>query len=1202
MTPPLILITALAVLPSYGQLTTEPTPKINAVGAGFNLDWHGQLSRGYFIQCSDDLINWSYMPVIEHGADAAIGYGFNSPDQRLFLRLKYTDDAVTDPWADDYDGDGISNWNEVRAGGTGTDPFLGDSTGNGQSDYHADSNSNGMPDGWEATNGNLGDLDPNGNDDDDTLTNLEESLMGSDPLLGDTDGDNVKDGAEAIWWDPSITEWPRSREVRYAVIELDSLGVNTSASYVDNLNVAQAGGIHSTTQKNEWTIQVLSNDGHVLVVEDHRGPSGALGKLNPSTISGSIKNHIWDFTTASWVVLKNDKAGGSGQDALAVANSVSADGKATGYGWIPLADINGDPTGGPGVERVVMKWSDLEANTVPSMETQLNGNAHATFSSDNDNLEVPFYAEGLSISDTGGILHVKVGASGVALKLAGVTVANDTTFQSNFPGTQMTGQKDVLYKDPVTGDYQISLADGNTSAIVHGAQKPSVITAVARIDKHNDDPANINIVALDNNVWARNNNSWKKVLPHPVLVLTGGKGVSDDFTVLLNDGKTIMRNGKYLTVSDLADSSTWSDFRMEKMNDKGMMVGRAKKDNQDEVVLLLPVDIVPDYNRDGMIDDDDAGKATEEEPYIFWVNDDDDDNTEPEIADIPGTDVDNADMIVNGERDLVDFFPVQLRIKKLLELFPSATHDYKISHPTGAFHFIEMPTIQPDSQRESTGAGSYLANETMAQFAMGQPMNDTAGQGTALTEGYLAAIENGMGVLIFESTEETNQSFELIVTKKQGGNTRAHIKDVLKMKTKKVENLYWRANIRPAAYNQPVPAIVPASEQKHIDILKDRWFVFCHGYNVSEQNARGWNAEMFKRMTQMGFQSKFLAVSWEGNQGQISGIVPLIGGATPDYWHNIYNAFRSSSHLASLVNGLSGGEVVIAGHSMGNMLVSSAICNHGGGSLNAENYFMLNAAVARGAYSASHVATDRSDMRHPTWQNHATRLWSTDYWKLFEGTQDNRKKLTWQSQFSSLGSKTSPHNYYSSGEDVLMSGDGVVPNLLSDVTIRSQQAWVKQEMGKGTFTKKLVTGTHTANGGWTFNSFWNGTPPATNTPLIANPFFKPFTLIHDANGQNPQSIHGANGSNLANDYLIRSFLLGHDLPALTNPAGSNPIYEGNTATEHNTDMHVKLRTGTWGDWHHSDLKNQPMDYVWKVHADMVKRGKLNKTFNPPSTD
>ena len=43
---------------------------------------------------------------------------------------------------------------------------------------------------------------------------------------------------------------------------------------------------------------------------------------------------------------------------------------------------------------------------------------------------------------------------------------------------------------------------------------------------------------------------------------------------------------------------------------------------------LLPVDIVPDYNRDGKITDADRGKVTETNPWRFWDNDDDDKTVE----------------------------------------------------------------------------------------------------------------------------------------------------------------------------------------------------------------------------------------------------------------------------------------------------------------------------------------------------------------------------------------------------------------------------------------------------------------------------------------------------------------------------------------------------------------------------------------------
>jgi alpha-tubulin suppressor-like RCC1 family protein len=627
---------------------------------------------------------------------------------------------------------------------------------------------------------------------------------------------------------------------------------------------------------------------------------------------------------------------------------------------------------------------------------------------------------------------------------------------------------------------------------------------------------------------------------------------------------------------------------------------------------LLPVEFVPDWNRDGMINDEDQGKATDENPFVFWINDDDDESEDPHFGDVPGLGVDNVDNEVNGERDLVDFFAVQLRFGKLLEVLPPAEYSYRVSHPTGALNFIEMPNIQPDSQRIN-GAGSYLADGSSAVEAMTRPLNETAGNGTELTAEYLDAVENGMGVLLFESRSATNQSFELVISKNSDKSEMARIPSEGWMNLVPVEDMFWYANIRGAVESGSIPpAIGIAQNERFRESRKDRWFVFCHGYNVSAEAARGWNAEVFKRLHQMGSDSKFLGVTWEGNQGQISEQIPFLGGKTPDYWQNVDNAFRSSSALSALVNGLGNDPKVVAGHSLGNMLVSSAICDQG---LGCEQYFMLNAAVPREAYSASHVATDRTSVGNERWKDYATRLWPTDYWNLGFAANDGRRKLTWQGRFSTLAANTTPHNYHSTGEEVLKSGDGTTPGLLTDIIVKGEGAWIKQEMGKGEATKAFATGATNGNwtstGGWAFN--WHTYPSyqpnpldppgshddpntLTNAQLRADPFFKPFRTFGG------QSIHGANGSALAADYNNRSYLLGHDVPAISNPAGSNPIEFGGNPVQTNTDMPTKLKSGNWGNWKHSDLKNEPMNHVWKLFSDMVSKGNLNDRLTPPSTN
>ncbi|MEM9025507.1 MAG: hypothetical protein AAGB06_01090, partial [Verrucomicrobiota bacterium] len=50
------------------------------------LSWQGQPGRTYFIQQSDDLLSWSYIPIIESGSGSPIQWDFASNLDKLFLR------------------------------------------------------------------------------------------------------------------------------------------------------------------------------------------------------------------------------------------------------------------------------------------------------------------------------------------------------------------------------------------------------------------------------------------------------------------------------------------------------------------------------------------------------------------------------------------------------------------------------------------------------------------------------------------------------------------------------------------------------------------------------------------------------------------------------------------------------------------------------------------------------------------------------------------------------------------------------------------------------------------------------------------------------------------------------------------------------------------------------------------------------------
>lgn len=154
----------------YGQPSNEESRlELTGTPGIYKFTWQSQPGRTYFILSSEDLVSpWVYVPAIEVGNGTRLEYGFETNATRIFFRLKYTDQPISDPYTDDFDGDGVSNWDELQAG---IDPFNPDTDGDG------------MSDGYEIT-------------------------MGLNPALADghldKDGDGVPNEADARPGDPSI--------------------------------------------------------------------------------------------------------------------------------------------------------------------------------------------------------------------------------------------------------------------------------------------------------------------------------------------------------------------------------------------------------------------------------------------------------------------------------------------------------------------------------------------------------------------------------------------------------------------------------------------------------------------------------------------------------------------------------------------------------------------------------------------------------------------------------------------------------------------------------------------------------------------------------------------------------------------------------------------------------------------------------------
>lgn len=356
-------------------------------------------------------------------------------------------------------------------------------------------------------------------------------------------------------------------------------------------------------------------------------------------------------------------------------------------------------------------------------------------------------------------------------------------------------------------------------------------------------------------------------------------------------------------------------------------------------------------------------------------------------------------------------------------------------------------------------------------------------------------------------------------------------------------------------------------------------------------------------MHQSGSRAKFVGVTWRGNDGQVPGLGGW-GGQTPDYYVNVEHAFESSGTLRSLINSLS--KVTIAAHSLGNMLVSSAICDQG---LSVDRYYMIDAAVAQEAFDTGEFDNNQTvnNMRHPNWADYERRLWASHWHELFAdslipASGDKRHELTWRGRFGPI---SNAYNFYSSEEEVLRNGEGVIPPISVWDGISS---WTKQEMSKGTMTGFFAG--FTWDGGWDFNHAYNGgtahnwakfTPDEagaiTDEQLRTESFFLRFDddLLYD-----PALGAGSTGSNAAQSYPARARKLAEAVPAITYATGANSL--GSLPRPRNIDM-ASRKNGNWPrandpalekrGWLHSDFKNVSYYHVWRVYKEFVETGGLD---------
>jgi hypothetical protein len=604
------------------------------------------------------------------------------------------------------------------------------------------------------------------------------------------------------------------------------------------------------------------------------------------------------------------------------------------------------------------------------------------------------------------------------------------------------------------------------------------------------------------------------------------------------------------------------------------------------------IHLIPDWNRDRKIDLTDEDESTNRLPFRFWFNDDSDSGDIAEgDSDIPGQTgsiwwwsrtPNYKDQKVNGRSDLTDFFPVWLDISSVLSNYPPANGiTYKLHYPVSALRFVYTDLTR-------TTAGDYLITDVSS---CGPSFNQNVSEaetilisqsGVTLNTDFLNRItaNPNKGVLLIEAADILYRpqllTAPLLLTIASNDTILASTE--LPLSLSSVEDMFRHKNLRDD------PNVADRSSAPNEPPSNDKNFVFVHGYNVNEQQARSWHSEFFKRLFWSGSSARFYGITWCGDQSRLP-----FTAITPNYQINTPNAWVSASNLSSYLGSIFG-EKIVAAHSLGNMLVSAAIQDY---SASVSKFFMIDAAVAMEAYDGA--ASDISAMRHPDWVDYSNRLWATEWHQLF-GLGDGRRELTWRNRFSSVVSKA--YNFYSSGEEVLERHTGT-PYELSTVWNKGEFAWCLQEKLKGRF--EFLSWGGSTYGGWGFNSSHYPLPwhykfganvNILDEELRSEPFF-------DDGGCWP--LYHNSGSSYAFEYQPK--LLAQMIPALSLPVGANKLNAIPDSRNFNMDTvgGSGFKNG-WGRydqkyqerWLHSDIRNMAYLYVYKVFDKFAEEGVLKQ--------
>lgn len=951
----------------------------DAANSIWRFKWWGRQGRTYFIQHSDNLQTWLWLPLVEPGNHAVREWGFTSTGSKFFLRLVYTDQPSSDPENDDFDGDGVSNLAEVMQG---TSPLR-----------TADSDGDGLPNDWEiatgldpqsgsGSNGATGDVDQDG------LTNEEEAALATNPQVADTDGDGLSDSQDAVPTN-AIMKVKAAPEVSYAIVDLGaSLDVGSLRGLNDRGEVLFSKYVNNPSPGK--VVAKLWSSGNFYELPEESNRVVALLQ------DGSVY-----FVTKS--VTESTIAGGSTSERRRKiwkrGSPVSDDGP--GYFYISKFENDSEnrvmpPSSLPGIpevlqSKVVEAFAEArealsdggwtlgpvgDGNLDLWYDTQWVNDAHRVGMS--ALLVCMERGQGYSPGRESTISAQVYGDDAHAFS-GGVTWQGDyyetLTFSTILYVAGASANRVNNFRRYSDGSYTYTLqTDSSKQTFINGAEASGCSTLVdAAVTASAEGPYYIGDDGKgEAGLWCDNGGNPAHIKLKGMPAFAGSHGAIErriTRNLVTLGGSMIWRNGRTRSLAGLTgmtgENPVWTNLSASLISpENNLIAGTASREGASHSVLLVPVDMAVDANRDGYIkfagnysDSAVAGKPqdkTEEtKPFRFWVNSDDDKGPQG-TEQFPAANPDNMDNRIGSVRDLEDFTRLWLHVGAFYDEISNGTFKVglKWKNTNGT-----TPAIKVYKSADPDGSDDYLKDEQAGadQFAAEYKTEiaSVSGGNAAILPADFWTGYNGeypRRCLIFEGTKEGKGQLVMTIHKSdgteigEGGGVWLDLVNVRKM--------YERAKATPDAITNPHESKTTPSTPSVgyvLDPNNNQWeyptvswteakdyIVFVHGWNTTYDSARGFFADtMFKRLWQRGYKGRFAAMYWP----------TLIGGTT--YNESEYRGWFFGESLKQYVNGLPGDFTKhLIAHSMGNIVGGSALRK----GMSVSNYALIDAAVPASCY------------------------------------------------------------------------------------------------------------------------------------------------------------------------------------------------------------------------------------------------------------